>query len=42
MKKQVKIGYSFCGTFYKDKADCPITDPIPVYITDRRNKKRSK
>tara|TARA_X000001388_G_C2195063_1_gene109038 strand:+ start:424 stop:546 length:123 start_codon:yes stop_codon:yes gene_type:complete len=36
MKKEKIIGYSFAGKIYKNKKDCPISDPIPIY----KNKKK--
>ena len=36
----VQIGWSLGGVFYKDKADCPISDPLPVFIKERRKRSR--
>ena len=36
----VQIGWSVSGIFFKDKNDCPISDPLPVFIKDRRKRSR--
>ncbi len=27
----VQIGWSVSGVFFENKADCPVTDPLPVF-----------
>jgi hypothetical protein len=41
-KKEKIIGWRFSGKTYKNKEDCPISDPRPIYKNEKTKKMENK